>query len=146
MALSVSATAEEAYRNNYIKIKTSCKRGRIQDLYTFEVKGRLRSVSDFITEIYQNHRHAFKINLAFGYILRSVGDEPKYAFYHPSNNNSFLPSPKIIRDVEDKDELTELCNTDNITSFVYNTRLTSSWQVHSIVSVAFRVTKLGSIL
>lgn len=134
-------TSDETYRVNHQVIQSKYKQGRIQDIHNFEIKGQLSNLKNFIDHIFQQQNKPFKINLAFGYILQSVAEE-KYMFFHPSNNNSYLVQPKLIQTEKDKDELIESCNSENIKDFVYTSRFASSWVVHSIVSVAFRVTKL----
>lgn len=137
----VFTTEEEVYRNNLHAIQTKYKQGRIQDLYNFELKGQLRNVKEFIDDIFQQQKKPFKINFAFGYTLQSVVDD-KYMFYHPSNNNSFLPQPKLMQNEKDKDALIEMCNPENIKEFVFKSTFSSSWVYRSVVCIAFRVTKM----
>ena len=141
MSQQILSTADESYRANIHTIQSKVKKGRIQDLYNFEIKGQLNNIKNFVNDIFQRQNKPFKINLAFGYVLQSVAEE-KYKFFHPSNNNSFLPQPKLIQTDKDKDDLIELCNPESITDFVYKSRFASSWVVHSIVCVTFRLTKL----
>ena len=54
-----------------------------------------------------------KINLAFGYIIKTVADE-QYKYNHPSNNNAFLSNTKIIQTPEDKSSLMTTLEADNI--------------------------------
>lgn len=137
----VFTTEEEVYRSNLRAIQTKHKQGRIQDLYNFELKGQLSNVKEFIDDIFQQQIKPFKINFAFGYVLESVVDE-KYIFYHPSNNNSFLPRPKLIQNEKDKDTLIEMSNSEIIKDFVFKSIFASSWVLRSVVCVAFRVTKM----
>ena len=137
----IFSTFDECYTFNKDKIKTNIKTGRILDLYNFEIKGRLSEVKKALQVIYRQQKDPFKINLAFGYILRSVVQET-YVFFHPSNNNAYLNQPKLIVNDSDKQEFLELIDPDEITEFVYKSKFQSSWVVSSIVSVTFRVTKM----
>ena len=128
----------ECYTANRDKIATKAKVGRIQKLYHFEIKGNLNLVIQNLKEIFRENPNPFKINLSFGYVLKTVAHD-SFRFYHPSNNRSLLPTPKLIQDDQDKDALLESCNSDNILEFVYKQTLESSWVVSSIVCFAARI-------
>ena len=134
-------TFEQCYQFNKEKIRTKIKRGRILDLYNCEIKGKLNKIKKALEVIYREQKDPIKINFSFGYILRSIVQE-QYVFFHPSNNNAYLNQPKLIINDGDKQELLKLVVADDINEFVYKSKFKSSWVVHSIVSVAFRITKL----
>ena len=132
------------YAANQDKIATKVKDGRIQKLRHYEIKGDLNMVTQLLKDIFRNNLDPFKINLSFGYVLKSVTHD-SFRFYHPSNNSSFLPYPKLIQNQQDQDELLEMCKPDNILEFVYKQTLASSWAVNSIVCFAVRMSHLAPI-
>ena len=118
------------------------RKGIILDLHHFEIKGDLALVSVHVRDILkETTTRPFKLNLAFGYIIKTLADE-KFKYYHPSNNNSFLPNTKLIQTPEDESSLVAMLDPDNILEFVYSSALESSWVVHAIVSCGVRVYKM----
>lgn len=132
----------DCYTANQTKIASKVTKGRFQHLYHFEVKGDLALVAKHLEAIFRDNLQAYKVNLAFGYILKTVARE-NYKFYHPSNNNSLLPQAKLIQNRQDQDNLLNLCTPDNILEFVYNSRMASSWVVSSVVCFSVRITPLN---
>ena len=132
---------EACYLANRDKITTKVKDGRIQKLKHYEIKGDLNMVTQLLKEIFRDNLNPFKINISFGYILKSVPQD-SFRFYHPSNNNPFLANPKLIQNERDQAALLELCEQDNILEFVYKQTLTSSWVVSSIVCFSVRITPI----
>jgi len=129
---------QECYSSNIDKIATKTKKGRILQLYHFDLKSDLNLVAERLEFIFKENPHLFKINLAFGYIIKTVTHE-QYRFYHLSNNVSFLPSPKLIQNSSDKQSLLDMTTPDNIREFVFKSTLASNWVVFSIVCFSARV-------
>ena len=128
----------KCYDANREKIETKSRKGRMLHLYHFEIKGDLTLVPTFVRNILKDTARPIKINLAFGYIIKTVADE-KFKYFHPSNNNAFLPDTKLIQTPEDESSLLTTLEGDNILEFVYGSTLESSWVVHAIVCFSVRV-------
>ena len=132
---------EECYRANQHQIVDRSRKGRILNLYHFELKGDLNLVVKSLRDVIGGNSKPFKLNLGFGYILKSVAQD-KFKFFHPSNNNTFLAAPKLIQTDQDVEDLIDLCGSDDILEFVYKSTLASSWVVNSIVCLTIRVYKM----
>jgi len=134
----------ECYNANREKIATKTRKGAILDLHHFEIKGDLSLVSVYVGDIFkETTTRPIKLNLAFGYVIKTLADE-KFKYYHPSNNNPFLLNTKLIQTTEDESDLVSMLAPDNILEFVYSSALESSWVVHAIVSCGVRVYKMTS--
>ena len=132
---------EECYAANQHQINDRSKKGRILNLYHFELKGTLNLVVKSLRRVIEENSKPFKINLGFGYILKNVAED-RFKFFHPSNNNTFLAAPKLIQTPQDVEDLINVCSSDDILEFVYKSTLTSSWVVNSIVCLTIRVYKM----
>ena len=128
----------ECYEGNQNQIMSMSRKGRVLHLHHFEIKGDLALVPTLVRGLLKDISLPIKINLAFGYIIKTVADE-QYKYYHPSNNNAFLSNTKIIQTPEDESSLMTTLEADNILEFVYSSTLESSWVVHSIVCFSVRV-------
>ena len=127
MDSDVFNTFNECYTVNQSRIVSKVKKGRILDLYHFEIKGDLNLVVEHLKDICHKYSQPIKINIAFGFILKTVAHN-NYRFYHPSNNNNFFSNPKLIQTATDQRMLLEACNPDNILEAVYI-------QVHSRIQL-----------
>ena len=87
---------QDIYKRIWNTIKTSVKQGRLKDVYHFPI---LANDNDKILrkaeEIVAKYNEKFKVNVAFGFVLKdSTTDELK--FFHPSNNTMlftlYIPS------------------------------------------------------
>lgn len=136
--MTVYGSFIECYEGNRSKIMSRSRKGRFLHLYHFEIKGDLALVPSLVRGLLKDISSPIKINLAFGYIIKTVADE-QYTYYHPSNNNAFLANTKLIQTPEDERSLMASLEADNILEFVYNSTLESSWVVHAIVCFSVRV-------
>ena len=58
-------------------------------------------MSVILRNIFEKQRNAFKLNIAFGFILKNEeSDEVRYYYYH-SQNGQVFESPSVVRNEED---------------------------------------------
>ena len=72
MDSDVFNTFNECYTVNQSRIVSKVKKGRILDLYHFEIKGDLNLVVEHLKDICHKYSQPIKINIAFGFILKTV--------------------------------------------------------------------------
>ena len=82
-------------------IKTSVKQGRLKDVYHFPILANdngeiLRKAEEVVVK----YNEKFKVNVAFGFILKDMTtDELK--FFHPSNNTMLFTLPRLLETPSD---------------------------------------------
>ena len=91
----------EIYKRNWRTIKPSVKQGRIKDMYHFPlINSGDNNILEKAKEVIGNYNSKFKVNAAFGFILRNrTTDDLK--FYHPSNNAMLFINPRLVETTAD---------------------------------------------
>ena len=132
------------YEKHWHTIRPSVKQGRIRVTYHYplleddahtEIKTRLHEVL--------GAHEKFKINVAFGFILkRRVTDELK--FFHPSNNTMLFDKPRLITNRRDIVKLESDVEAQDAFEYARLQRPSTNWTVERIICVRFDVYKLMS--
>ena len=141
MSSAVYDSFDSCYSANQSNIVSKVKHGLLQHTYQFELKGGLDQVATHIEQIFKDKLQTYKINVSFGYILKGATTE-EYTFFHQSQNNCLLPTPKLIRNQQDHLDLLALCSWNNILESVHKTCMTPHWIVGSVVCFAIHITSL----
>ena len=142
---NVSDVPEEyrsIYRKHYNAIKTRVTKGRIKYVYHFLIaKTYDRSLVDgFLSTIRTAHKNGYKLNAAFGLILRNTRTD-ELRFFHPSLNNMVFELPRIVKDLSDYQKILEDLEKEDILNSAKLHRPSTAWNVAKIVCVRFDVYK-----
>ena len=121
--------------------------GIIQKEYNFVLNNfqlNYDEIEEQLNNIYQNEKHAFKINFSFGIVLRNTEGELRY--FYASGNESTLDEPFQISKKEDVNALIlRLKNTDLLQT-ILKSRPNSKWTVYVITNIRWLVTRTNYIL
>ena len=120
---------------------------RIRDTETYHRRSRIflrylnhsnSPLIDTITHVFKDiflrQISAFKINLSFSFILqhRETGD---FRYHYASNNNHLQASPRLIRNLQDLDNLLEFLASQEFPSHLKDQRPNTKWVIERIVSL-----------
>ncbi|KXJ24425.1 Zinc finger and SCAN domain-containing protein 22 [Exaiptasia diaphana] len=88
----------EVYSQNWNHIRTRFRRGnRLADSYNFRLYSRLPDeLLHHLDDIFNDQNSVFKINVAFGFILRNNETNELPYYYTSRNNNPFLINPLLL--------------------------------------------------
>ncbi|KAJ8020744.1 hypothetical protein HOLleu_40418 [Holothuria leucospilota] len=95
----------QAYSDNWGAIRTHHSRNnRVQDVYNFRIDSLdVQYLGGLVSSVYSEQGNYFKLNLSFGFILRSrLTGELRY-FHSSFNNHRLLEHPVIMGDRRDID-------------------------------------------
>ena len=141
---SAEEDLQQIYRQHWSQIRTRFSRhNRLQDWYNF----RLATISPTnlrkqLSRIFADHTTVFKVNFAFGFILRNT-ETGALQYHHPSaNNNLMLEQPFLISNGENLDRLYEQVNNIDFLEWIRQQRPNSKWIVDLVTNVTWFVWKI----
>ena len=136
------------YSENRDTIQAPHDVGIIRGLYNFPVDDfnndsvKMRSHLDHILKF---ESHAFKLNVAFGMLLRHI-ETGEYRYYTPYYNNTILQHPFRINRSSDINELmTELEKSTSIDNLLKN-RESTKWQLIYVTNITYFVYRMGYLI
>ena len=129
----------EIYKKSWKTIKPSVKKGRFKDVYHFPL---FTSTNNEITskaqEIVANYNENFKVNVAFGFILRDRSTDD-LKFFHPSNNTMMFETPRLMQTESDYRQLIDDIDRQDAFEYARSNRPSTKWIVKQIICVRFDV-------
>ena len=133
----------EIYTRHFKTIQTRVHRGKIKLVYHFLMTENYSSklVKEYMSGIWDEHKNGFKVNAAFGFILKHT-DTQELKFFHPSNNNTIFELPKLIMNNRDYKELLADLEKQDVMEYAHVQRPGTKWRVVKIVCMRFDVYKI----
>ena len=132
------------YRQHWPQIPTRFSRqNRLQDWYNFLLSTiSPASLRQQLSRIFSDQPTVFKVNFAFGFILRNT-ETGALQSHHPSaNNNLVLEQLFLVSNREDLDRLYQQIAEIDFLEWVHQQRPNSKWVVDLVTNVTWFVTKL----
>ena len=120
-------------------IKTSVKQGRLKDVYHFPILANdngeiLRKAEEVVVK----YNEKFKVNVAFGFILKDMTtDELK--FFHPSNNTMLFTLPRLLETPSDYRQFVADIEEQDAFEYARLNGPSTKWTVERIVCVPFDI-------
>ncbi|XP_076815041.1 uncharacterized protein LOC143461131 isoform X2 [Clavelina lepadiformis] len=146
------------FQSNWRAIRTHFHIGNtVQERYTFRIPDQsmidqgLESLWPYFREnMFQRQRQAFKIRVAFGFILRREGNEDEspvlYRYFHPDDHSNYLYlGPETMRDRTEFDQFLIDIQRKNIRKWSDRLKSESAWVVESVCNVEFYINPLRYI-
>ena len=125
-------------RQHWNEIRSRTKNGKHVVIYTFRLETPLDQV---IKDVFKRQKTAFKINIAFGFILRnSETGEVKY--YYPSQNGFLYEEPILISNEEDVNRFLVKIQDTDWQEFVRRQKPNSKWRVSLLCNAALHIYKV----
>ena len=134
----------QMYRQHWPQIRTRFSRhNRLQDWYNFRLSMiSPTSLRQQLSRIFADQPTVFKVNFAFGFILRNT-ETGALQYHHPSaNNNLVLEQPFLVSDQDDLERAIEEISNIDFLEWVRQQRPISKWVVDLVTNVTWFVWKL----
>ena len=134
----------QTYRQHWSQIRTRfSRRNRLQDWYNFRLStispSRLR---EQLSRIFADQTTVFKVNFAFGFILRNT-ETGALQYHHPSaNNNLVFEQPFLIATPDDLERAVQEINNIDFLEWVRQQRPNSKWVVDLVTNITWFITKI----
>lgn len=114
--------------------------------YNYPVENDFLTYQDlqlYLTNIYDRmNGEAFKINLAFGFILKHI-EKNEWSYYHPLITDPLLSSPEVVSNAQQLNQLIEKIRDMDLIENVSLRRPDTKWSFWRITNVQFWVDKIG---
>ena len=144
LELDVDDEYKEIYRKNYRTIRTRMDKGRFRTVYHFLVTSDYTrdKASDFLAAVdFQfSPQNSYKVNAAFGFILRNIRTN-ELRFFHPSNNLMLYEIPVVVAGRKDIAKLLDDLESEDARAYAFAHRPSTAWRMAKIVCVRFDVYK-----
>ena len=102
---------------------------------------RLEAASDIrnmLRAIFRAQKIAFKINLAFGFILSNVETGEK-RYYYPSQNGLIFNHPLVVADEADLEKVLQRVGETDWLEYVRQQKPNSKWRIALLTNVTFHL-------
>ena len=105
-------------------------------VYNFPVRHdvQLHDVMDFVRSIRENEENAFRINLAFGFILRNR-ETGRYRYFRPYYQQGFMTHPFRIASPDDIRALERHLKSKDFFQEVLNKRPNTKWEIELLTNL-----------
>ena len=95
-------------------------------------------IGDMLRAIFRRQKNAFKINLAFDFILSNVEtDERRY--YYPSQNGLIFNHPLVVANEADLQKVLQRVRETDWVEYVRQQKPNSKWRIALLTNVAFHL-------
>jgi len=140
----VDPDIRETIQNHWRQIRTRQSRhNRLQDWYSYRLTAQgHQQFPEYLRQILADQSSVFKINLAFGYILRNNETDALQYYHASSNNHLVLDEPYQITNHNDLQALIEVLGNIDFIEWIKQQRINSKWIVDWVTNVTFFVTKI----
>jgi len=134
----------DVYNQNWNHIRTRFSRGnRLLDWYNFRLYSlQPTDLLHHLDDIFNDQNTVFKINVSFGFILRSNETNRLQYHYASRNNNQVFDQPFIIATRADLEQLRQALLNLDVLAWAQQRRPNSKWIVDLITNMTFFVTKV----
>ena len=95
-------------------------------------------IGDMLQAIFRSQKNAFKINLAFGFILSNV-EKGEKRYYYPSQNGLILDEPLVVADEADLQRVLQRMGETDWLEYVSQQKPNSKWQIALLTNVTFHL-------
>ena len=89
-------------------------------------------------------KNAFKINLAFGFILSNIKTGEK-RYYYPSQNGLIFDHPLVVADEADLQKVLQRVGQTDWLEYVRQQKPNSKWRIAMLTNVAFHLYPMQEI-
>ena len=129
---------KKCIRQHWGQIRTRAKKGKHAEIHTFRLETPLDQV---IKDVFKQQKTAFKMNLAFGFILRNT-ETGEVKYYYPSQNGFLYEEPILISNEEDLNRFLEKIQDTDWQEFVRRQKPNSKWRVSLLCNAALHIYKV----
>ena len=116
-------------------------------LYNFPIDNNLNMdiLLEQIHYVYENQARAFKVNIAFGYIMQNI-ETKEYRYFKIYENQNILPRPFLIHKNKDIQKLKNYLKQIDIVNLLLVQRENTKWKLFLLTNVMYSVSSLDFVL
>ena len=137
---SLAEDCQQCYRQNWHQIRTRQRGGQFVESYLHRLEEG-NDLSAIFRNIFEKQKSAFKVNMAFGFILKNE-ETGEVRYYYPSQNGYVFENPIVIRNGEDLAKFMKKIEGVDWQEYIRQQKPNSKWTVALITNVAFVIYKL----
>ena len=138
---------EEVYSLHSDIILRGVIHGSASSMYNFPLTNgfTLQQLSTQLNSIFEEQSQTFRLNMAFGYILRNI-DNGTYRYFRANHTDQISERPWSVSSAADVAEIETELQSLNITDYILRQRPNTKWTPHLITNVTYWVTPTGFTL
>ena len=125
---------------NWRSIRTHTIHQKLTDIYNERISD-LTDLKEIIKKIFKEQTAAFKLNLAFRFILKN-SETGEVCYYYPSQNGFVFQEPLLIANQEDLENLLQKVADTDWLEYIRKQKPNSKWLVSLTCSVGIYIYKL----
>ena len=139
---------QDLYRRHAHEIYIEHYQGAVHAEYNFPTTNgtiTYQDIRNHLEEILRSEQQAFKVNMAFGIVLRDI-ITAEYTFFHPLESDGVLERPILITNQRDIDTFMDLIKNLNILEHLSKKRPNTRKVFHSVTNIMFYVNRTNFVL
>lgn len=129
----------ECIRENWKHIRTRKNDGKLKEVFIYRLDEQ--PLNELLKGIFLRQTTAFKLNMAFGFILKNE-ETGEVRFFYPSQNGYMLDQPTVISDENDLNALLDKLAQTDWMECIRQQKPNSKWSVSLTTNVGFFIYKL----
>ena len=130
----------ECMKKNWEQIRSHIIRGKFSDIYHIRITDKM-DIPQLLRAIFREQKTAFKINLAFGFVLRNI-NTGEIRYYYPSQNGYMFDNPVLIQNEEELGELIKSMAARDWMEEIRQQKPNTQWRVVTVCCVGIYVFKV----
>ena len=134
---SVPEDCRQCYRDHRSQIRSGQQGGKRVLVHTQRLETG-SDIADMLRAIFRSQKNAFKINLAFGFILSNVETGEK-RYYYPSQNGWIFDQPLVVADEADLERVLQHVGETDWLEYVRQQKPNSKWCIALLTNVTFHL-------
>ena len=137
----VDQTLQDLYRQNAHEIYIEHYQGAVHAEYNVPTTNgtiTYQQIRNHLEQILRSESQAFKINMAFGLVLRDIVSS-EFTFFHPIESDGVMERPILITNQRDIDKFMEMLKNLNILEHLTKQRPNTRKVFHSVTNVMFYI-------
>ena len=144
----VDQALQDLYRQHAHEIYIEHYQGVVHAEYNFPTTNgtiTYQQIRNHLEQILRSEGQAFKINMAFGLILRDIVSS-EFTFFHPIESDGVMERPILITNQRDIDKFMEMLKNLNILEHLTKRRPNTRKVFHSVTNVMFYINRTEYVL
>ena len=138
---TINTKLKAVYEQYRLTIDSGHDQGKVRAIYNFPVNdfnGHSEDLFHHLSDIFSREEMSFRINLAFGVILRNV-ETGEYRYYAPYYNSTLLDNPVKINNRSDLIALFRRLEGMELMDMLLKTKDSTKWQKVFFTNVSYYV-------
>ena len=127
---SVPEDCQQCYTDNWSQNGSRQQGGKRVLMHTQRLEAA-SDIGDMLWAIFRAQRNAFKINLAFGFILNNVEMGEK-RYYYPSQNGLIFDHPLVVADEANLERVLQRVGKTDWLEYVRQQKPSSKWHIANV--------------